>query len=344
MTRTSRRLSTGTTTPASSASSSTGTSASAVRLTAWITSSASCHLVEVEPAGAGVEAGDLEQVLDQLLEAADVGHEQVERRLDALGQLVAPVVQTSTEAASVVSGERSSWLTSEAKRASRSMRSWRARAMSLNEVDEGPEVGVVARLEPGVEAAPAMAVAAANVGQGPEDPAAEPTSRGRRRPAVVTSGGGEQGEAERPQGVARARRGRRSRSRRRPPRERDADGELQARRRSWKRMRRGLPVGDPRRAASAGRASWPTRRVARDALAVRREHRARARPACAASRAGAAVDPPVRRQLADDLGVEDTLRVAASSRWSSEVLADERVGGRRQEDGQQRGRRGRRRA
>ena len=41
---------------------------------------------------------------------------------------------TSTAAVSAVSGERSSWLTSEAKRASRSMRSWTASAMLLNEL------------------------------------------------------------------------------------------------------------------------------------------------------------------------------------------------------------------
>ena len=40
---------------------------------------------------------------------------------------------TSAAAASAVIGERSSWLTSEAKRASRSMRAWTASAMSLNE-------------------------------------------------------------------------------------------------------------------------------------------------------------------------------------------------------------------
>ena len=41
---------------------------------------------------------------------------------------------TSTAADRAVMGERSSWLTSEAKRASRSMRLWTASAMSLNEL------------------------------------------------------------------------------------------------------------------------------------------------------------------------------------------------------------------
>ena len=50
---------------------------------------------------------------------------------------------TSTEAVSVMSGERSSWLTSEAKRASRSTRSCRAEAMLLNELTIGVSCGVV---------------------------------------------------------------------------------------------------------------------------------------------------------------------------------------------------------
>ena len=58
---------------------------------------------------------------------------------------------TSTEADSVISGERSSWLTSEAKRASRSMRSCSAEAMSLNELGERAEVGVVGGGEAGAE-------------------------------------------------------------------------------------------------------------------------------------------------------------------------------------------------
>ncbi len=48
---------------------------------------------------------------------------------------------TSTDADSVISGERSSWLTSEAKRASRSMRSCSAEAMSLNELASTPRSG-----------------------------------------------------------------------------------------------------------------------------------------------------------------------------------------------------------
>ena len=43
--------------------------------------------------GADVEAGDLEQVLDELLEAVDVGRQQVERGLGPVGHLVAAVLQ-----------------------------------------------------------------------------------------------------------------------------------------------------------------------------------------------------------------------------------------------------------
>ena len=92
------------------------------------------QLLEVEPDRAGVEAGDLEQVLDETLEAR--------RRRSTAGRARpgrAPGISsrrasiTSTDAASVISGERSSWLTSEAKRASRSTRCCSASAMSLND-------------------------------------------------------------------------------------------------------------------------------------------------------------------------------------------------------------------
>ena len=103
--------------------------------------------------GAGVEAADLEQVLDELLEAVDVGDSRSSAAWARSGMSSRWFSSTSTDAASVISGERSSWLTSEANRASRSMRSWRAWAMSLNESASGREVGVVAGLEPGVEPA-----------------------------------------------------------------------------------------------------------------------------------------------------------------------------------------------
>ena len=51
------------------------------------------HLLEVEVHDAGVEAGDLEQVLDQLLEALDVGDHQVERGPRPVGHVVALVLE-----------------------------------------------------------------------------------------------------------------------------------------------------------------------------------------------------------------------------------------------------------
>ena len=50
------------------------------------------QFLEVQPDGAGVEAADLEQVLDEALEADDVALQQVERGLGPLGHLVAPGV------------------------------------------------------------------------------------------------------------------------------------------------------------------------------------------------------------------------------------------------------------
>ena len=52
---------------------------------------------------------------------------------------------TSAAAAKAVIGERSSWLTSEAKRASRSMRAWTASAMSLNELTSRSRSGSPSR-------------------------------------------------------------------------------------------------------------------------------------------------------------------------------------------------------
>ena len=47
------------------------------------------QILEMEPDGAGVEPGDLEQVLDQALEPGDVADQQVECSLGPLGHLVA---------------------------------------------------------------------------------------------------------------------------------------------------------------------------------------------------------------------------------------------------------------
>jgi hypothetical protein len=51
------------------------------------------HLLEVEVHHAGVEARDLEQVLDEVTEAVDVGNHQVECGLGAFGHVVALVLE-----------------------------------------------------------------------------------------------------------------------------------------------------------------------------------------------------------------------------------------------------------
>jgi len=51
------------------------------------------HLLEVEVHHARVEARDLEQVLDELLEALDVGDHQVERGAGSIGHVVTLVLE-----------------------------------------------------------------------------------------------------------------------------------------------------------------------------------------------------------------------------------------------------------
>ena len=78
-------------------------------------------------------ARDLEEVEHHLVEALDLADHHLESLLRSLGQLVAPAVEHLDRGRQGGEGERGSWLTSEAKRASRSMRLWTASAMSLNE-------------------------------------------------------------------------------------------------------------------------------------------------------------------------------------------------------------------
>ena len=67
---------------------------------------------------------------------------------------------TSTDADSVINGDRSSWLTSEAKRASRSTRCCSADAMSLNEVASTPRSGSSVGVSRVSRCPPAIALAA----------------------------------------------------------------------------------------------------------------------------------------------------------------------------------------
>jgi hypothetical protein len=70
------------------------------------------------------------------------------------------LASTSTAADIVINGDRSSWLTSDAKRASRSMRSCRACAMSLNDMASGPRSGSAVPPRRVSSRPPAMACAA----------------------------------------------------------------------------------------------------------------------------------------------------------------------------------------
>jgi hypothetical protein len=90
-------------------------------------------LLEEHVDRAGVGPGHLEQVADHALEPAQVVAEQLQGALGPGGRLSRSASSTSSEADRVVRGERSSWLTSELKRASRSMR--------LQLVDHGVERG-----------------------------------------------------------------------------------------------------------------------------------------------------------------------------------------------------------
>ena len=90
---------------------------------------------------------------------------------------------TSTDAASVISGERSSWLTSEANRASRSTRSSRAWAMWLNGTASTSRSGSSPTTSRVSRRPPAMASAAAPTSsRGARARRRRPPARGSRRP------------------------------------------------------------------------------------------------------------------------------------------------------------------
>ncbi len=90
----------------------------------------------------------------------------------------------------VVSGERSSWLTSEVKRASRSIRSWSWSTIVLNDWVRPAQVGVLGRrAQPGVEVAPGDGDGGPRHGrERPQrasagQPADQPAEHGRDEPA-----------------------------------------------------------------------------------------------------------------------------------------------------------------
>ena len=103
--------------------------------------------------GAGVEAADLEEVLDEALEAADVARQQVERRLRPLGQLVAPRLhhldgrrqghQRGAQLVADVGGEAGVTLDAQLQR----------RGHVVERARQHAEIGVVGRRQPGAEVA-----------------------------------------------------------------------------------------------------------------------------------------------------------------------------------------------
>ena len=96
--------------------------------------------------------------------------------------------RTSIDAARVMRGERSSWLTSEAKRASRSMRDLERAGHVVERRDQHAEVGVVVGVEPGAEVAARDGLGGeAHLGERSQDAPAQP---GAQRGASEHADGG----------------------------------------------------------------------------------------------------------------------------------------------------------
>ena len=145
----------------------------------------------------------------------------------------------------VMSGERSSWLTSDAKRPSRSMRSSRAGAMWLNDVTSTPRSGSSSWRRGGCRAGrrrwPRRRGSTSDSGRRVRrlvhQPSAAPAS-------VVDARRAEQRRRQRLERVLRSRRARRSRSRRRSRGAAGCRRRAGVRRRAEIRMRAGLPRVD----------------------------------------------------------------------------------------------------
>ena len=230
-----------------SSSSSTGTPPPPSALTAWITISATCTSSRCELDGAGVEAGDLEQVLDELLEAVDVGRPSGRARpgpARAARRAGSRAPRPTRPASSAASAARGSRRTRTGRRARCGpARAW---AMSLNERGERRRGRGRRRRSSRVSSRPpAMASAAVptsssgrsarRLAHQPEQAAGE---RGERPTAPSSDDGqaleralglGQRDDLE-VRGVGR--------------RDRDADREVRARRRASKRIRAGVAGRD----------------------------------------------------------------------------------------------------
>ena len=142
ITRTRRRLSARMTIPASSLSSSTGTVPGADHDTAWLTSSPrriSLRSSRAAPASKREISSRSSTSCRKRPTSATM--RSIAAWADASGISARREASTSIDAESVMTGERSSWLTSDANRPSRSMRSSSAEAMWLNEVTNTPRSG-----------------------------------------------------------------------------------------------------------------------------------------------------------------------------------------------------------
>ena len=152
------------------------------------------------PERALVDAGDLEQVADQPAEPAQVGVEQVDRVPGGRRHLVPAPDQHLHRRAIVVTGERSSWLTSEANRASRATRACRSLGVSLNAAAIGPR-SLSSRSGSRVDRSPCAIRAAAAVSSvSGAAPGGSPTSRSSAPSSPLASTPAEQHQADEPEG------------------------------------------------------------------------------------------------------------------------------------------------
>ena len=151
------------------------------------------HLLEIEVHHAGVEAGDLEQVFDQLLEALDVGDHEVERGPRPIGHVVALVLEHLDRGGERHEG-RAQLMADVRRKPGVALDALFQRDRHLVEgVGQRREVAVVAGLDPRVEAAGGDGVGrVADAPQGAQDAraahqptAAPPSWRGGRRRAVT---------------------------------------------------------------------------------------------------------------------------------------------------------------
>ena len=159
-------------------------------------------LLEEDVDRAGVGPRHLEEVGHHALEAPEVVAEQLEGPLGARGSSSRSASSTSSGGGQGGQGERSSWLTSELNRASRSMRSWSWSTMALNELVRPSRSGSAAvGVEPGVELAAGDGPGRpGHVGQRPQRPCAGEAAEGDAQEGGDDAGA-EEGEPEDPQRV-----------------------------------------------------------------------------------------------------------------------------------------------